>query len=192
MKNLILFLFFPFISTFSQNKNCIFEVDVVNDSTYTKVLPQKTFDEVIVGDNTYILSGKLFVVDGKLGFNIQYLQKSKEFIPVFCMDKDSKMTLSLSNSKEVTLINANDDEKCNDLNYNPDNKDYFRILDVYFNFTKENFEFLKTEKVNLITIKGTTGEISFVMKSQIISELLKETYNPEMYFIENLRCFDIN
>lgn len=191
MKKIIFYLLIFSTNSFAQNKDCMFEVNEETDSTYTKVLPEKIIYESVFGSTTRFLSFKLYNIDGIMGLNFQYVQKSMNFLSSTCIDKDTKIYLQLSNSKEVKLINSLDQETCNSLNIDPISKNNIRVLNGYFNFTKENFEYLKTEKVYLVRIVTITGEERFIINSELKSEINKETSHPDQFFIEYLPCFGI-
>ncbi|WP_396188369.1 hypothetical protein [Flavobacterium sp.] len=191
MKKIIFYFLIFTTCSFAQSKDCIFEVNEETDSTYTKVLPEKFIYESVFGSTTRFLSFKLYNIDGIMGLNIQYVQKSMNFLTSTCIDKDTKIYLQLSNGKEVKLINSLDQETCNSLNIDPVSKNNIRVLNGYFNFTKENFEYLKTEKVYLVRIVTITGEERFIINSELKSEINKETTHPDQFFIEYLPCFGI-
>lgn len=177
--------------TFSQDKTCDFEIDIVTDSSSTRVLKDKIIDESVFGNTTSFLTFKLFEVDGFLGVNFQYLQKSKDFLSPICIDKNTKMVLELSNGKQVKLINSNEIIVCNDLQYDAVNKNNVRILNGFFYFSPENFQDLRTEKVYLIKLTANTGDVDFVIKPNLDSEIYKTKSTPDTYFIDNLKCFGI-
>jgi hypothetical protein len=184
------FLFLINLS-FSQDKACDFEIDMVSDTSSTRVLKDKIIDESIFGNTTSFLTFKLFEVDGFLGVNFQYLQKSKDFLSPICIDKNTNIYLELSNGKQVKLINSADTEVCNDLQYDEINKNNLRILSGFFYFTPENFQDLKTEKVYLIKITANTGDVNFVIKPELNSEIYKEKSTPDTYFIDYLKCLRV-
>jgi hypothetical protein len=97
----------------------------------------------------------------------------------------------MANGKQVKLINSLDTETCNDLQYDAVEKNNLRILSGFFYFTPENFEDLKTSKVYLIKIAAATGDVNFVIKPELKSEIYKDTTNPDTYFINNLKCLGI-
>lgn len=177
--------------TFSQDKPCEYEIDVATDTSSTRVLKDKIIDESVFGNTTSFLTFKLFNVDGFIGLNFQYLQKSKDFLTPICIDKNTKIYLEMANGKQVKLINSLDTETCNDLQYDNVNKNNLRILSGFFYFTPENFEDLKTSKVYLIKIAAATGDVNFVIKPELKSEIYKDTSNPDTYFINNLKCLGI-
>lgn len=177
--------------SFSQNKTCDFEIDIITDSSSTRVLKDKIIDESVFGYTTSFLTFKLFEVDGFLGVNFQYLQKSKDFLSPICIDKNTKMFLELSNGKQVKLVNSNEIVVCNDLQYDAVNKNNVRVLNGFFYFSPENFQDLKTEKVYLIKITANTGDVNFVIKPELNSEIYKTKSTPDTYFIDHLKCLGI-
>lgn len=175
---------------FSQEQNCDYEVnESTNDTTYTVISKERIIDENIFGNSTSALTFKLFSINGQFGLYFQYLQKSKDLIPPVCIDKSTKIHLDLSSGKQVILINSLDKETCNDLIYDELHKNNLRILDGYFYFTPENFDLLKTEKVYLIKITASTGDINFVIKPQLDSEIFKTKTTPDTYFMDTIKCF---
>jgi hypothetical protein len=177
--------------SFAQDKACEFEIDIATDTSSTRVLKDKIIDESVFGNTTSFLTCKLFEVDGILGVNFQYLQKSKDFLSPICMDKNTKIFLELSNGKQVKLVNSTDLETCNELQYDAINKNNLRVLSGFFYFTPENFIDLKTEKVYLIKIAANTGDVNFVVKPELNSEIYKTKSTPDTYFIDNLKCLGI-
>ena len=177
--------------SFSQVKACDFEIDIATDTSSTRVLKDKIIDESIFGNTTSFLTFKLFEVDGLLGVNFQYLQKSKDFLSPICIDKTTKIYLELSNGKQVKLVNSNEIQVCNELQYDAVNKNNVRVLTGNFYFTPENFQDLKTEKVYLIKITAGTGDVNFVIKPELNSEIYNEKSTPDTYFIDYLKCLGI-
>ncbi len=177
--------------SFSQEKLCDFETNIVTDTSSTRVLTDEIIDESVFGNTTSFLTFKMFEVDGVLGINFQYLQKSKDILSPICIDKNTKIYLELSNGKEVKLVNSTDLESCNELQYDALNKNNVRVLNGYFYFSPENFQDLKTEKVYLIKITANTGDVNFVVKPILNSEIYKTKSTPDTYFIENLKCLGI-
>lgn len=177
--------------SFSQDKICDFETNVVTDTSSTRVLTDEIIDESIFGNTTSFLTFKMFEVDGVLGINFQYLQKSKDILSPICIDKNTKIFLELSNGKQVKLVNATEIETCNDLQYDEKNKNNVRVLTGFFYFTPENFQDLKSEKVYLIKLTANTGDVNFVIKPTLNSEIYKTKSTPDTYFIENLKCLGV-
>ena len=177
--------------SFSQDKACEFEIDIATDTSSTRVLKDKIIDESIYGTTTSFLTFKMFEVDGVLGVNFQYLQKSKDFLSPICIDKNTKIFLELANGKQVKLVNSTEIETCNELQYDAVNKNNLRVLNGFFYFTPENFQDLKTEKVYLIKITANTGDVNFVIKPELNSEIYKEKSTPDTYFMDYLKCLGV-
>ena len=177
--------------SFSQDKLCAFETNIVTDTSSTRVLTDEIIDEYIFGNTTSFLTFKMFEVDGVLGINFQYLQKSKDFLTPICIDKNTKIVLELANGKQVKLVNSTDLTTCNELQYDAINKNNLRVLNGFFYFSPENFTDLKTEKVYLIKITANTGDVNFVIKPYLNSEIYKTKSKPDTYFIENLKCLGL-
>lgn len=184
------FLLFTHFS-FAQDKTCEFEIDIATDTTSSRVLKDRIIDESVFGNTTSFLTFKLFEVDGFLGLNFQYLQKSKDFLTPICIDKNTIIYLELSNGKQVKLVNSSDTEVCNDLQYDEINKNNLRILSGFFYFSPENFQDLKTEKVYLIKITANTGDVNFVIKPELNSEIYKTKSTPDTYFMDYLKCLGV-
>lgn len=177
--------------SFTQVKPCDFEINVATDTSSTKVLKDKIIDESIFGNTTSFLTFKLFEVDGILGVNFQYLQKSKDILTPICIDKNTKILLDLSNGKQVKMINSTELETCNELQYDAISKNNVRVLSGFFYFTPENFQDLKTEKVYLIKITANTGDVNFVIKPELNSEIYNEKSTPDTFFIDYLKCLGV-
>ena len=177
--------------SFSQDKLCAFETNIVTDTSSTRVLTDEIIDEYIFGNTTSFLTFKMFEADGILGINFQYLQKSKDFLTPICIDKNTKIVLELANGKQVKLVNSTEIETCNELQYDAVNKNNLRVLNGFFYFSPENFTDLKTEKVYLIKITANTGDVNFVIKPYLNSEIYKTKSKPDTYFIENLKCLGL-
>jgi hypothetical protein len=177
--------------SFAQVKACDFEIDIATDTSSTRVLKDKIIDESIFGNTTSFLTFKLFEVDGLLGLNFQYLQKSKDILTPICIDKNTKIFLELSNGKQVKMINSTEIETCNELQYDAVNKNNVRVLTGNFYFSPENFQDLKTEKVYLIKITANTGDVNFVIKPELNSEIYNEKSTPDTYFMDYLKCLGV-
>ena len=118
---------------------------------------------------------------------IQIIKKNNEFIPAKCFDKNSKIYLQLENGKIVTLI-AIDQETCGEaISKESEN---VRALTGYFLFMKESFQDLKKSPVSLMRIKFAGETEDYVLKSELISESNQNTYFPQNYFINYLKCVE--
>jgi hypothetical protein len=57
-------------------------------------------------------------------------------------------------------------------------------------FLKDSFEELKSSPVSMMRIKYLTDTEDYILKKEFKSELTNEIYNPENYFINNLKCIE--
>jgi hypothetical protein len=96
------------------------------------------------------------------------------------------MFLQLNNGKIITLLHI-DQENCGSMVRDDKGFDN-RILTGTFMFLKGSIEDLKSSPVNLMRIKYLTDIDDYVMQKEFKSELNNEIYQPENYFINNLKC----
>lgn len=189
MKNtFILFLFISGIVA-AQKTDCAYDLSEKTDSTSLRVLPQKLMHEKIFGSSKDYLFFSLINENGIPMVQVQYLQKSQDFIPTNCLSKNSKIILQLDNGKIVTLINAFD-ENCSDLNFDGTTNSNIRILNAFFYFTKNNYEALKESPVALLRIQFAGGSNDYVLKTGLLSETLQTQSNPATYFMDYLKCVE--
>jgi hypothetical protein len=130
----------------------------------------------------------LALTDGMPTLNIQYIQKSKDFIKANCLDKNSRMYLQLDNGKIVTLRHI-DQENCGTTVRSGEGFNN-RIMSGYFMFVKDSFAELKSSPVSVMRIRYATETIDYIFKRELTSELDGKTYTPGDYFIRNLRCIE--
>jgi hypothetical protein len=119
--------------------------------------------------------------------NFRLLSKSKDFPPMYCLDKASKIYFQLLNGKIVTLINAYD-ESCSGLMYDATEKNNIRVLSSSFLFTVGSLDELEKSPIAFMRVKYSTDVVDYTIKKQLASETTKETYFPEAYFVNTLRC----
>ena len=188
MKHLLsISFFFLSISLFAQTP-CEFTTNVTDSigtykSTKEYMICEKNFAET----SSYIFFS-IAVTDGLPTLNVQLIQKSKSFLKVNCFDKNSKIFLQLNNGKVITLLHI-EQEDCGTLLRDDKGFDN-RIITGSFMFIKDSFEDLKSSPVSMMRIKYLTDTEDYVLKKQFTSELNNEMYEPESYFINNLRCIE--
>ncbi|OMQ11625.1 hypothetical protein [[Flexibacter] sp. ATCC 35103] len=188
MKQLFtLTLFLLTLTAFAQ-KPCEYSANV-NDSIGTyKVTNEYLISEKYFGGTFNYVFFSLAQTDGLPTLNLQLIQKSKDFIKANCFDKNSKVFLQLENGKIVTLIHI-DRESCGTLIHDDKGFDN-RINTGIFMFMKENFEELKKSPVAIMRIKYLTTTEDYIVKRELTSELNGKVYNPNTYFMENIRCVE--
>jgi hypothetical protein len=188
MKYLIIIaLVFMSANLFAQTP-CEYSTNV-NDSigTYKSTNEYMISEKNFSGNSSYIFYS-LILTDGMPTLNVQFINKSTEFMKANCFDKNSKLFLQLNNGKIITLIHI-DQEICGTLIR--DDKGYDnRFLSGTFMFMKDSFEELKNSPVSMMRIKYLTATEDYILKKEFKSEMNNQIYNPEDYFINNLRCIE--
>ncbi|WP_428228398.1 hypothetical protein [Flavobacterium sp.] len=188
MKPLITLTFFLLTFTAFAQKPCEYSANV-NDSIGTyKLTNEYLISEKYFGGTFDYVFFSLAQTDGLPTLNLQLIQKSKDFIKANCFDKNSKVFLQLENGKIVTLIHI-DRENCGTLIRDDKGFDN-RINTGIFMFRKENFEELKKSPVSIMRIKYLTTTEDYIVKRELTSELNSKVYNPNTYFMENIRCVE--
>jgi hypothetical protein len=184
-----LILFFCLLNcTLFAQKPCEYSTNVTDSvGTYKSTKEYLISENVFAGNSNYIFYS-LALTDGLPTLNIQFIQKSKDFLKANCFDKDSKIYIQLQNGKIVTLLHV-DQENCGAMVRDDKGFDN-RITTGIFLFTKVNYEDLKTSPISLMRIKSLTDVKDYVFKKEFTAELDGKIYRPETYFIDNLRCIE--
>ncbi|MTH15391.1 hypothetical protein [Flavobacterium sp. LC2016-01] len=187
MKQLITLTFFLLTFTAFAQKPCEYSVNVNDSIGSYKVTNEYLISEKNFGGNSSYVFFSLAQTDGLPTLNLQLIQKSKDFIKANCFDKNSRVFLQLQNGKVVTLMHINQ-ENCGTLIHDSgmDN----RVNTGIFMFMKDNYEELKKSPVTMMRIKYLTDTEDYIVKSEITSEMNSKVYNPDTYFIQNIRCVE--
>lgn len=160
----------------------------INDSIGTyKETKGYLMDEKVFGGKASYLFFSLSNEDGTPYLKVQKIEKSANFIPANCFDKQSKVYLQLMNGKIITLIYGQE-EVCGNLVSLQDEKTSSRILTGNFMFLQGSIEDLKSAPIWQIRIRYTTETADYAVKKELTSELLNETFYPENYFMDYLHC----
>ena len=188
MKHIITIALFAICSTIFAQKPCDYSTNVTDSlGTYKSTREYMICEKNFAGTSSYIFFS-LLSTDGMPTLNVQLIQKSKSFLKANCFDKNSKLFLQLNNGKVITLLHI-EQEDCGTLLRDDKGFDN-RIITGSFMFIKDNFEDLKSSPVSMMRIKYLTDTEDYVLKKQFTSELNNEMYEPESYFINNLRCIE--
>ena len=183
----ILFVCFLSLNLYAQ-KPCEYSTDVTDSIGSYKTTKEYLISEKIFAGNSNYIFYSLALTDGMPTLNVQVIQKSKEFIKANCFDKNSKIYLQLQNGKIVTLIHVNEDN-CGTMIRDDKGFDN-RVQSGIFMFMKDNYNDLKTSPISMMRIKYLTGSEDYVFKKELTSELDGKLYEPETYFIKNIRCIE--
>ena len=169
---------------FSQ-KACEYSTNVTDSIGTYKSTKDYIVQERIFGNSQSILFFSLINADGLPSLKVQLIQKSNDFIPSKCFYKNSKVYFQLNDGKVITLV-ALDSEVCGESLRNGTENN--RILTGYFLFVKDTFDALKNSTISIMRIKYTTETVDYIMKEELVSEMDKNTYYPESYFVNYLKC----
>jgi hypothetical protein len=188
MKKLLLALSLCFYALAFAQKPCEIDNEVKDSLGSYKSFKQKMiFERSFAGNSTNIFFA-LSSTNGILAVEAQFLTRSADFISANCFDASSKVYLQLNNGKIVTLL-FNGNDTCGTL-VRDDKNGNNRIISGTFLFTKENFEDLKTSPVTYMRVKFAGETIDYPFKTEFVSEMDKNKYEPEKYFIDYLKCLD--
>jgi len=177
---------FSFCAT--AQRPCDFSVNVTDSTgSYKSTKEYLVYEKNFAGNSTYVFSS--FVIsDGMPILNIQFLEKSSNFIKARCFDKNAKLYVQLNNGRIVTLLHI-DKEDCGSL-VRDDKGMNNRIVSGYFMFRKDDFKELKSSPVSFIRIKYTTETEDYIFRKAIKSEMNGELYEPENYFLNYFHCLE--
>jgi hypothetical protein len=190
MKNYIITLLLLLATLcFGQNKDCKIDFEEKTDSTYIKKTADILVHERVFGNSKEMIFFSLFNSDGVLMLGLQHIQKSTDFIPALCFDKNSKIIFQLENGKFITLINTSQ-ENCSSLNYETETKSNIKIITNYFLFLKNNYSELTKSPISLMRIKYVGESKDIVFKNKVDSELLNSSSAPSTYFMNYLHCVE--
>ena len=168
--------------------NCDYSTEVTDSLGSYKATKDYMVSEKIFGGNYNYLFFSLVKTDDLPTLNVQMVNRSMDFLKTYCFDKNSKIYFQLNNGKIITMIHI-DQEDCGTLVRDPKGLNN-RITTGYFMFMKDSFEELKKSPISLMRIKYTTETVDYVFSSELISEMDSQTYNPDVYFINYLKCIE--
>ncbi|WP_406844011.1 hypothetical protein [Flavobacterium soyae] len=188
MKQLITLTLFLLTFTAFAQKPCEYSTNVTDSIGTYKVTNEYLISEKNFGGTFSYVFFSLAQTDGLPTLNLQLIQKSKDFLKANCFDKNSKVYLQLENGKIVTLLHINQ-ENCGTLIRDDKGFDN-RVNTGIFMFMKDNYEDLKTSPVLIMRIKYLTDVEDYIVKKELVSELNGKTYQPNTYFMQNIRCVE--
>lgn len=189
MKSLFFTFFIFFQLTVFAQKDCDYGTNVVDTiGSYKATKDYLVHERIFAGNSTYIFFS-LINADGTPYLKVQSINKSKDFIKAVCFDITSKIYLQLANGKIVTLLHT-ETETCGTMVRIEEENMNTRVLTGDFMFLKGSFEDLKSSPVSLIRIKSVTETQDYIFKKELVSELMKQSYYPENYFMDYLKCIE--
>jgi hypothetical protein len=185
----ILIAFFLFFSTLSIAQiDCDYSAEVTDIlGTYKTTKDYLVSEKIFAGNSNYVFFS-LVKTDDFPTLNVQFINRSMDFIKTNCFDKNSKIYFQLNNGKIITMIHI-DEENCGTMVRDPKGFNN-RITTGYFMFMKDSFEELKKSPISFMRVKYTTETVDYVFTSELISEMDSKTYNPDTYFMNYLKCIE--
>ncbi|HEU0136958.1 MAG TPA: hypothetical protein VFQ50_06675 [Flavobacterium sp.] len=189
MKHFFIAAFALLSLSMNAQKPCDLAADVKDSiGTYKETRDQLVYERNFGGTSSYVFFS-LVKTDGMPTLNVQFIDKSKDFIKAKCLDKNSKMYLQLDNGKIVTLLHI-DSENCGST-VRDDKQNNNRIMNGIFMFIKGTFEDLKKSPVSVMRIRYATDTVDYIIRPEFQSEMDGKTYSPATYFVDTLHCLEI-
>jgi len=190
MKRLLFITILLLQTAIYAQKPCEFSSDFTDSIGSYKETKTKIMHERIFGNSSSYIIFSLVKANDIPVLKFQSIQKSKDFIKVNCFDKNSRIYLQLANGKIITLMMA-DEGDCGTMLRDEAQTSSIRVTSATFLFMKNTIEELKKSPVTMVRIRYSSTEIiDYMMKETLISEMDKETYHPERFFIENMPCLE--
>jgi hypothetical protein len=171
----------------TETSDCEYTVENTEDGGELKTTREYLMYEKVFGGSAQFMFFSLTNSGGTPLLNFQLLAKSKDFPKLYCLDKNSKIYVQLTNGKVVTFISATE-ESCAGLIYDSAEKNNIRVLSGTFLFTKGSIEDLESAGITFIRVKYSTETVDYPIRSQINSETMKREYFPEVFFKNYLKC----
>jgi len=169
-------------------KPCEFSTNVTDSlGTYKTTKEYMIYEKNFGGNASYIFNS-IVVTDGTPMLDVQFIEKSFDFIKSKCLDKNSKLYFQLTNGRIVTLFHI-DQDVCGTM-IRDDKSMNNRVMTGHFMFKKDDYQYLKSSPISLMRIRFSTETVDYVIKKEFKSELNAETYEPENYFINFFHCID--
>lgn len=187
MKLLYYSIFLLFFGSISAQNPCEYVSNVTDSLGVYKETSEYLMHERNFGASTSLVYFSLAQNDGMPILNVQFINKSKDFIKVRCLDKNSRLFIQLDNGKIVTLLHI-DQENCGtNLRDKGVNN---RVMNGVFMFLKGSIEDLKKSPVSTIRVRYATESEDIIIRSELLSETSGEKYTPNTYFMTTLKCIE--
>ncbi len=174
-----------FNSSYSQ-KPCAYTANVQDSIGVYKETPEYLVYERNFGGLASYIFLSLVQTDGMPSLNVQFLEKSQDFIKAKCLDQNSRLFLQLENGKIVTMIHV-DQDNCGTTVRDEKGKNN-RIMNGVFLFVQGSIDDLKTSPVSIMRVRFATDTVDYILRSELVAELDGKVYHPGRYFVETLHC----
>lgn len=188
MKQLITLLFLAFISVgHAQETKCELDFEIDNDSVQLKRFKEHLLYEMDMGKKRESLFFSLIESEGIPLLEVQYLLRSPDFIPTQCFNDKSLISIQLLNGQVISLRHVAE-ESCSTFVYDAPEKTNIRILSSYFRILDNDVVKLQQAPISLIQIRFSIEQKTFVVKNELNSSIVNQSYRPASFFQENLAC----
>lgn len=171
----------------NENKECKYAVEDTTQGQELRTTPDYLMYERSFAGSSQFLFFSLSNSQELPLVNFQLLSKSKDFPKMYCFEKDARVYVQLANNKIVTLIYAGEGQ-CAQLIYDGVEKNNIRALSGVFLFMKGSIEDLESSTITFIRVKYSGEMVDYPIRSELVSESMKQTYRPDTYLKENLKC----
>ncbi|KOS05022.1 hypothetical protein AM493_02445 [Flavobacterium akiainvivens] len=187
MKKIFSLLLLMAAGVMHSQDGCEYNILTTDDGVEVKSTKEYMMYERIFGNSSQFMFFSLTNSEGTPILTFQYLAKSKDFPPIYCLDKTSRIYIQLTNGKIITLVSITEDQ-CSGLVYDGAEQNNIRVLSGSFLFTVGSLEELEKSSISFIRVKYATETVDYPMKREFISENNGTTYKPDTYFINMLKC----
>lgn len=192
MKKLTLLLLLALFSatlSVAQTKNCSIDYEEVSDSLTLKKTNNVLVYEFDRVSATSSLFFSLLTTNGHPFLNIQYLQKSPDFIPITCVARKSIVSIKLVNGTTVSAHYI-DEDICDTYTYDNTTNKNIRILDANFYIKKEHLKLLKEAPISMIQIRFAGSTELFIIQNELKSTIVDVKTQPTQFFMDNIPCIE--
>lgn len=190
MKRLLFITILLLQTAIYAQKPCEFASDFTDSIGSYKETKTKIMHERVFGNSSSYLIFSLAKANDVPVLKFQSIQKSKDFIKVYCFDKNSRIFVQLANGKVITLMIAAEGD-CGTMVRDEAQTSNIRITSATFLFMKNTIEELKKNPITMIRIRySSTETVDYMTKETLVSEMNKETYYPDKFFIDYLPCLE--
>lgn len=173
---------------FSYAQNCDYSSNVTDSIGTYRSTKDYLMNEKFFGSKKKFIYFSLSTENGLPLLNVQFIEKSTDFIKISCFDKNSKIYIQLEDGKIITLLHTNEMNCGTTIKDQNDIKT--RINTGYFMFMKGSFEQLKQSPIALIRFRIGPDITDYIIKSEFKSEQDSQNYQPSRYFINYLKCVE--
>ena len=190
MKRLLFITILLLETAIYAQKPCEFASDFTDSIGSYKETKTKIMHERIFGNSSSYLIFSLVKATDVPVLKLQTINKSKDFIKVNCFEKNSRIFVQLANGKVITLMIA-DEGNCGTMLRDAAQTSNIRVTSANFLFMINSLEDLKKSPVTMVRVRySSTETVDYIIKETLVSEMDKETYNPDRFFIENIPCLE--